>query len=384
MNVLDSAEEVSFRAEVRAWLSENTPAEPRPHIGGPAQRDFDRAWRRRQSDGGWGHIAWPVEYGGRGLALPLQLIWYEECARAHTPDHIDMYFVALQHAGPTLIARGTQAQQSYHLPRILSGESIWCQGFSEPGAGSDLASIRTRGVVEDDAVVVTGQKIWTSFGCHAHYQELLVRTDPQSSRHAGLTWLICDMRTPGIEVRPIRNLVGDDDFCEVFYDDVRIPLANVVGGVGNGWDVAMSTLGFERGTASVPQMMELGRHVEELRELAGRYGAVPGTMERLAFARAEVAALRAMIYLGIARDRQAANPGSQGSLIRLRMTELAQRISRIAMEILGAVGLERGAENGWPRRYLIDFKHTIAGGTSEIQRNIIGERGLGLPRGRKA
>lgn len=382
MNISESAEEASFRAEVRDWLRANVPGERRPEAGGAAQRDFDAAWRARQYAGGWGHIAWPEAYGGRGLPLALQLIWYEEAARAGAPGHVDMFFVALQHAGPTLIARGDEAQKAHHLPRILKGEAIWCQGFSEPGAGSDLAAIRTRGEVDGDSLVVSGQKVWTSFGRHAAYQELLIRTDPGSSRHKGLTWVICPMDIPGIDVRPIKNLAGDDDFCEVFYDEVRIPLANVVGGLGNGWDVAMSTLGFERGAASIPQVMELARDVEGLIDLAHGAGGDAAIPSRLASARADVAAAKSMVYLMIARDAgQAA--GSLGSLVRLYLTELAQRISNIAMDILGVSGLERGAAHGWPRHYLIDLKHTIAGGTSEIQRNIIGERVLALPKGRK-
>jgi alkylation response protein AidB-like acyl-CoA dehydrogenase len=389
MQIVESQQDALFRAELRDWLAANVPATRRPE-GGDAQRDFDVAWRRRQFDGGWGHISWPEAYGGRGLPLARQLIWYEELARAKAPPHIDMFFVALQHAGPTLIAQGNEAQKSYHLPRILSGEDIWCQGFSEPGAGSDLAALRTRGVVDGDCIVVTGQKIWTSFGRYARYQELLIRTDPESSRHKGLSWVICDMQSPGIDVRPIRNLAGDDDFCEVFYDGVRIPIENVVGGLGNGWTVAMSTLGFERGTASVPQFMELARSVEELIALMdSRHGSDRGWASsasdigaRLAAARAHVAALKSMIYLVIARSKDTPGPSSESSMVRLFLTELAQSISNIAMDMLGAESLERNARDAWPRRYLIDLKHTIAGGTSEIQRNIVGERVLGLPRGR--
>ncbi len=389
MKIAESAQDSLFRAELRDWLATNVPVERRPE-GGDVQRDFDVAWRRRQFEGGWGHISWPETYGGRGLPLAHQLIWYEELARARAPRHIDMFFVALQHAGPTLIAQGSEAQKAFHLPQILSGDAIWCQGFSEPGAGSDLAAIRTRGVVDGDSVVVTGQKIWTSFGRYARFQELLIRTDPASSRHKGLSWVICDMQTPGIDVRPIRNLAGDDDFCEVFYDEVRIPLDNIVGGLGNGWTVAMSTLGFERGTASVPQFMELARSVEELIEwMDARHGgkrawAVDASEigARLAAARADVATLKSMIYLVITRGKDTTGPSSEGSMVRLFLTELAQRVSNIAMDMLGPSGLERDVQGGWPRRYLIDLKHTIAGGTSEIQRNIVGERVLGLPRGR--
>jgi alkylation response protein AidB-like acyl-CoA dehydrogenase len=385
MRISESPEDRRFREEAREWLAANVPATRRPADGGDEQRDFDVAWRRRQFEGGWGHIAWPADYGGRGLSLAHQLIWYEECARAKAPGPVDMFFVALQHAGPTLIARGDEQQRDLHLPMILRGEAIWSQGFSEPGAGSDLAAIRTRGVVDGDSLVVTGQKVWTSFGRYARFQELLVRTDSLSARHQGLTFAICDMASRGIDIRPIRNLAGGDDFCEVFYDEVRIPKGNVVGGLGNGWDVALSTLAFERGAASIPQAMELAQSIEELvnyvdaqrADRRPRSSGLSALESRLAAARADAAALKSMIHLVIAQD----HGSSQGSLVRLYLSELAQRVASLAMDVLGAASLERSALGGWPLRYLIAFKHTIAGGTAEIQRNIIGERILGLPRG---
>src|SRR5579875_882482 len=218
-------------------------------------------------DAGWAGIAWPKAYGGRGATLMEQLIWFEEYARADAPD-LSTLFVGLNHDGPTLMACGTEAQKAYHLPRILRGEVVWCQGFSEPNAGSDLAALQTRAVIDGDHLVVTGQKIWTSFGHVAEFQELLVRTDPEAPKHKGITWVICEMNRPGIEIRPIKTLAGNSDFCEVFYDGVRIPLANVVGRLNDGWRVAMATLSFERGTAFVPEQVRLARRVEELAELA--------------------------------------------------------------------------------------------------------------------
>lgn len=381
MRIIETSEEKAFRHEVRDWLEDNVPRTRRPLEGGEAQRDFDVAWRRRQYDGGWGHIAWPKEYGGRGLPVARQLVWYEECARAGAPEHThNVFFVALQHAGPTLIARASEEQKAFHLPLILKGEAIWCQGFSEPGAGSDLAAIRTRGEVDGDAIVVTGQKIWTSYAVHARYQELLVRTEPGSQRHRGLTFVICDMKAPRIEVRPIRNIAGGNDFCEVFYDGARMPLSTVVGGLGNGWDVAMSLLAFERGAASFPVAIETAARVEELIEYventrSGRWRDSEAGA-RLAEARADAAALKAMVHLLIARG----SPAGEGSYVRLFMAELTKRISALAMDLLGADALDRNALGGWPRRYLEDFKTTIAAGTSQIQRNIIGERVLGLPK----
>lgn len=390
MRLLATPAERAFRDEVRGWLVANVPREPRPSEGA-AMRRFDLAWQRTQYDGGWAGLAWPKEHGGRGLSLVQQLIWLEEYVRAGAP-WIGCLFVALNHGGPTLIARGTEAQKAYHLPRILKGESVWCQGFSEPGAGSDLAAVKARGVVEGDHIVVTGQKIWTSFGHVADYQELLVRTDPASTRHRGLSWVICDMRAPGITVTPIVTMAGHVHFCQVFYDAVRIPIANVVGRLNEGWSTAMTTLSFERGTGLVGWQIELSRAVERLIALArtlldgeGQPLIAQGDIaQRLARARAETAALRAMAYEEVSRiDR--GEPGMGGPVGALYYGELAQRVHALALDMLGADALVRaahGAGDDWPTQHLEAFRHTIAGGTSEIRRNIIAERTLGLPRER--
>ncbi|HKY91661.1 MAG TPA: acyl-CoA dehydrogenase family protein, partial [Nevskiaceae bacterium] len=272
MNLDFTPAERAFREEVRRWLDANVPTEPRPHEG-PAMLAFDRAWRKKQHAAGWAGLAWPKAYGGRGLTLIEQLIWFEEYAAAGGP-YIGAFYVAVNHGGPTLIALGTEAQKTFHLPRILSGDSVWCQGFSEPGAGSDLAGLRCKGVVDGDELVVTGQKIWTSFAQYADYQELLIRTEPGSQRHKGLTWVICDMKSPGLTVRPIRCMDGTPHFCEVFYDEVRIPLSNVVGGLHDGWATAMATLGFERGTGMLADQIELSRTVDRLVALARHTGQI--------------------------------------------------------------------------------------------------------------
>ncbi len=300
MDLAFSAEDVEFRTEVRTWLAEHVPKQRRPRLG-LAAREYDLAWQREQYDAGWAGVSWPVEYGGRDLPLTRQLIWYEEYARTGLRP-IDTRFVGLAHAGPTLMARATDEQRAYHLPRILRGDVVWCQGFSEPEAGSDLASLRTRAVVDGDQLVVTGQKIWTSFADVADWQELLVRTNTDVPKHKGITWVICDMRSPGIDIRPIRTIEGGADFNEVFYDEVRIPLVNVVGGVDNGWSVAMSTLSFERGTAFTTSQVQLASSIESLIELArsrtsinGRPVITDGALaDRLARARADCAALRAL------------------------------------------------------------------------------------------
>jgi alkylation response protein AidB-like acyl-CoA dehydrogenase len=389
MKIEISPGDARFREEVRGWLRDNVPSEPRPP-GGKPQRDYDVAWRRRQYEGGYAHISWPKEYGGLGLPVSRQLIWYEEYARAGGPSPLDVFFVALNHAGPTLIARGDEAQKAFHLPKILTGESVWCQGFSEPSAGSDLAGLRTRAVVDGDDLVVTGQKIWTTYGHLADYQELLVRTDPDAPKHKGISWVVAKMGAPGMDIRTIRNIAGEDHFCEVFYDEVRIPLSNVVGGLNNGWSVAISTLAFERGTASIPHLIELATLTEHLIELAKtrpgwdgrpaiRDEAVAAELARL---RADVAALRSMAYMAISRVQRSNSPGPDGSIVRLQLSLLVQRIAALSMDVLGPSGLELSDLGGWTHEYLVAFKHTIAGGTAEIQRNIIGERMLGLPRSR--
>jgi alkylation response protein AidB-like acyl-CoA dehydrogenase len=372
MQISFSPDDQAFRRTAREWLVANVPGKPPPHSGRPA-RDFALAWLARCHSGGWSGIGWPEEYGGRGLSPERLIIWYEEYARARAPSVLDCSFVALNHAGPTLIACGSDQQKAFHLPRILAGESIWCQGFSEPGSGSDLASLSATGRVDGDHLVVNGQKIWTSFADIADYQELLIRTEPGSKRHHGLSWVICDMKSEGITVRPIDNMAGAAHFAEVFYDDVRIPLSNVVGDLNDGWRVAMNTLAFERKTAAIGLQLELSVKVEDLIALA----AAPrgsATAERLATQRAEAAALRAMTYRTLLRE-----PATQsdGSLVRLCFAELAQRVHRTAMDILGPDAL---LESPWTHDYLESYSETIAGGTAEIQRNIIAERILGLPR----
>lgn len=366
-------DDLAFRQSARDWLAANVPANPAPHDGSPA-RDHALTWLRTRHQGGWAGIGWPAEYGGVELPPERLVIWYEEYARASAPSLLDPTFVSLNHAGPTLIACGTPEQKAFHLPKILSGEVLWCQGFSEPEAGSDLASLRTTAVVEGDDLVINGQKIWSSYADIADYQELLVRSDPRSQRHSGLSWVICDMCSPGITVRPIRNMAGATHFAEVFYDNVRVPLANVVGALHDGWNVAMTTLGFERKTAAMGLQLELSVKVEKLIAIARPR---PGSAlaEKLGILRAEVAGLRALTWRTQFREPATA---FDGSLVRLTFAELSQRLHRIAMDILGPGMLEQG---GWTHDYLESYSETIAGGTAEIQRNIIGERILGLPRG---
>jgi alkylation response protein AidB-like acyl-CoA dehydrogenase len=367
----------TFRREARAWLETNAPREPSPEDG-PASRDYVLAWQREQARGGWAGINWPKDVGGRGLSVLEQIVWFEEYARAGAPSPLNASFVALNHAGPTLIACGSSEQKAFHLPKILAGEVIWCQGFSEPGAGSDLASVRTRGRVEGDTLIIEGHKIWSSFADIADWQELLIRTDPSAKTSAALTWVICPMNLPGITVRPIRTMAGPRKYCEVFYDSVRVPLSNVVGGVNNGWATAMSTLSFERGTAGLALLIGLTIKVEQL--LAACPASRAEMRQRLGRLRAEGQSIRAMTYR-FALDAENSVPDASGSMIRLSFAELSQRVTAAAIDLYGIDAPEVAGMHGWGHDYLDAFSETIAGGTAEIQRNIIAERVLGLPKG---
>ena len=385
MDLHFSREDMTFRDQARTWLRNNLIRERRPHSG-EAMRSFDLAWQRRQFEGGWAGVSWPTEYGGLGLSLTRQLIWHEEYARADAPDN-HLCFVALNHAGPTLIASGSEDQKRFHLPKILKGEVIWCQGFSEPNSGSDLASLRTQARIEGDHLVVNGSKIWTSHGHLSDWQELLVRTDPAAPKHKGISWVICDMKSPGITLRPIEIMTSPNQvhFVQCFYDDVRIPIGNIVGQINDGWNVAMSTLGFERGTAQIRDQIRYAYLVEKMiREAQKRFGSDSPLSNdeigaRLAQLRADMAAARAMTYMVMSRA-QAGIQDSQSSLMRAMVGETQQRARRLALDILGPYALENPDDDDWVYFYLRSFSITIAAGTAQIQRNIIGERVLGLPR----
>jgi alkylation response protein AidB-like acyl-CoA dehydrogenase len=374
MELLHDEALAEFRQRARGWLEANAPGGPRP-TDDAAARAFDCEWQRRQYEGGWAGVAWPKEYGGQGLSPLRQMIWYEELVRAGAPS-MGSFTVALGHAGPTIIARGTPEQQAEYLPRILRGETPWCQGFSEPGSGSDLASLRTRAVIDGDDLVINGSKIWTSFAHLADYQELLVRTDPDAPKHKGISWVIVPMDAPGLTVRRIRTIDGHAHFCECFYDDVRVPLANVVGELNDGWRVAMSTLSFERGMGYLASRLTVINEVDELIELARGRGLLEdsGIAAELALVKAEASAVHALGYDGVSST---ARPELVAAVNQVFNGELGKRLDRLATDILGADGLERGR---WTTAYLGSFPQTIAGGSKDIQKNILGERVLGLPR----
>jgi alkylation response protein AidB-like acyl-CoA dehydrogenase len=366
-----------FRRAAREWLEAHVPSEAPPEDGS-ASRTFALAWQKAQAQGGWAGLAWPQQLGGRGLSVMEQIIWFEEYARAGAPSPLNASFVGLNHAGPTLIACGSEEQKAFHLPKILAGEVIWCQGFSEPSAGSDLASLKTRGRIEGDNLVIDGHKIWSSFADIADWQELLIRTEPRAKNSAALSWVICPMSAAGITVRPIRTMAGPHKYCEVFYDAVRVPLSNVVGGLHNGWATAMSTLSFERGTAALALL--IGLTLKAARLLADCPRERPEMRRRLARLLAEGASIRATTYR-FALDSENAVPDASGSIIRLSFAEFAQRLTAAAIDLYGIDAPEVTGAHGWGHDYLDAFSETIAGGTAEVQRNIIAERVLGLPKG---
>jgi alkylation response protein AidB-like acyl-CoA dehydrogenase len=379
MELAVSIEDRAFREELRSWLAANAPP-PMPTEVGSALRERDLAWQRALYDAGYAGISWPLEYGGRGLSLSQQMIWYEETARAGI-SHVNSLFVGLSHAGPTIIACGTDEQKARWLPPILRGETIWCQGFSEPGAGSDLAALQTRAERDGDDLVLNGVKIWTSYAQVADLQEMLVRTNADGPKHQGITWLVCDMRQPGIEIRPIRTLVRESHFCEVHYHDARVPLTNVVGDLDDGWRVARATLAYEHGIANLGQQVRLTETVERIVATARAHGVDDELWARIADARADVAALRAMTYTMVSRIAREAQPGPEGSLVKLQYGDVSQRVHALGLEVLGVEGLRFVPDDhALSHGYLASLAATIGGGTSEIQRTIVAERLLALPR----
>jgi alkylation response protein AidB-like acyl-CoA dehydrogenase len=391
---LPTASDEQFRAELREWFADALAAQGRPPTehDWAARRAYDASWQRRLHDGGYAGLNWPAEFGGRAAPLGHQLVYFEEYARAGAPPPGTM-FVGTRHAGPTLIAEGTDAQRRAHLPRILTGEDVWCQGFSEPEAGSDLASLRTLAVRDGDDYVVTGHKIWSTRAQVADWCELLVRTDPEAPKHQGISWLILDMRSPGIDVRPLRTIDDDDHFCEVYLDQVRVPVANRVGAENDGWRVTNVTLRFERGTAFASHTIEMRETLHALVRLAKvrRDGAGvawddAGLRRDVGTMAAEVSALWRLTQLSIAELERTGIPPAYGSAIKLRYSELVQDIADLFVRIAGRPAIGGAAVHGVDTSvvthdYLWWLHTTIAAGTSQIQRNVIAERILGLPKG---
>ncbi len=388
-----SPEDEKFRRELRAWLASEVPR----HGAAPAMHDFparranDTRWQRKLFDAGYAGLHWPSEYGGRNLSLTQQLIYHEDVARAGAPD-IGMNFVGLMHGGPTLIVEGSAQQKAQHLPAILRGAEVWCQGFSEPSAGSDLASLRTRAVRDGDHYVVSGQKIWTSYAHQADYCELLVRTDPEAPKHKGISWLILPMRLPGIEVRPLKTLTGEGEFSEVFLESVRVPIENRVGSENDGWRVTNVTLRFERGTAFSGRIYQLQATLWALRRAADRITRRDARSWDDAHLRreagklqAELDALSAMLKLAISEAESTGVPGLGSSALKLAFTHVYQGIADLGERVLGRAGLSMADFHDTPvkqlaMRFFFSLSIAIAAGSSQIQRNIIAERMQGLPK----
>ncbi|HYY74602.1 MAG TPA: acyl-CoA dehydrogenase family protein, partial [Solirubrobacterales bacterium] len=312
MDLTLTAEEQAFQDEVRGWLAENHPG-PTPTGGDQARFEFEREWQRKLHAAGWAGISWPKEYGGRGATLVEQAIFSEEMARAKAPRPANV--LGLVMGGPVVIAHGTEEQKERFLEPILSGEEIWCQGFSEPESGSDLASLKTKAVRENGAWRVSGQKVWTTFAHEAKWCMLLARSDPDAPKHKGLTYFICDMEQDGIEVRPLRQITGEAEFNEIFLDGAEVPEENVVGGEGNGWNVAITTLMHERAGLGAASAITLRRDLDELVELINQRGLAddPVTRQRVAELEIAVEALRLGALRALTGQMKVGVPGPEGS-----------------------------------------------------------------------
>ena len=386
MDFRDTPEQAAFRDEVRAWLDEHLPDELRGHRGGGARFDGPeiRRWSRALHDGGWVGISWPAEYGGRGLSPRFQAIYLEEEARAEAPPHVGV--IGLGMAGPTIISRGTDAQKARYLEPLLAADEIWCQGFSEPGAGSDLAGVRTSARLDGDRFVLDGQKVWSSYAHIADFCILVARSDPDSQRHAGLTYLIVDMHAPGVEVRPLTQITGEPEFNEIFLSGVEVPVENVIGEIGGGWDVAMTTLLHERGTLAFALVARLEVQVKKLVALVADRGATATQREAVAREWSQLQALRWTAYRSLSALERTGLPGPEGSILKLQWSEANQRVTKLALDLLGpdAQLLPGNApyDGYWTIQQLRSRGNTIEAGTSEILRNIVAERVLGLPRSR--
>ncbi|MEU1553880.1 acyl-CoA dehydrogenase family protein [Streptomyces scabiei] len=376
MDLAYSPAEEEFRARLREWLAKTLPAlPPKPSPDDwPGRRAYDLGWQRTLYDAGYADVHWDA-------SPTTRLIFLEETEKAGAP-YVGAGFVGLLHAGPTIAAEGTAGQRARWLPPILRGEEVWCQGFSEPDAGSDLAALRTRARRDGDTYVVSGSKIWTSHAEVADWCELLVRTDPGAPKHRGITWLAMPMDAPGVTVRPLRTLAGSTEFAEVFLDEVRVPVANRVGEENDGWRVTMVTLSFERGTAFVGEVVACRRVLGEIAREARENGRWDDSSVRRRLGRlnAEFRALWRLTQWNVSEAEASGGvPGVGGSVFKLRYSRARQELFDAAGEVLGAGAVDLGRP--WVLDRLGSLSYTIAAGTSEIQRNIVGERILGLPKG---
>jgi alkylation response protein AidB-like acyl-CoA dehydrogenase len=371
-----SPSEEAFRDELRAWLIGNHPG--REPDGDRAGFEFRRGWQRRLHESGWAGVSWPREYGGRGATLVEQAIYNEEFVRAQAPSAANVLGLAM--GGPTVIAHGTEEQKLRYLEPILSASEIWCQGFSEPGSGSDLASVKTRGVRDGDGWVVTGQKVWTTLAQHAKWCMLVARTDPDAPKHQGLTYFLMDMEQDGVQVRPLRQITGEAEFNELFIEEARVPDENIVGGEGNGWAVAITTLMHERATLAFGLQIAVKLALRELMGLVRESGATgdPLVRDRLAQLYIEAEVLRLNAYRGLSAIMRDGVPGPEGSLGKWQWAEVNQALTELAMDLRGPRAVLQ--DDTWTFRFLRARANSIEGGTTEILKNIVAERVLGLPR----
>jgi alkylation response protein AidB-like acyl-CoA dehydrogenase len=390
MDLTLSPSEESFRDEVRGWLEANHPG-PEPEGSLDEVMDFRREWQLQLHAAGWAGISWPKEYGGRGSTLIEQAIFVGESARQEAPSPANVLGLAM--GGPVVIAHGSEEQKQRYLEPILTGNEIWCQGFSEPESGSDLASLKTRAVKDGDEWVVSGQKVWTTFAQYAKWCMLVARTDPDAPKHKGLTYFLMDMEQEGVETKPLVQITGEGEFNEVFMEEARIPEANVVGGVGNGWGVAITTLMNERAGLAFGAIAQIQNSLSRLARLATEVRLGGGTAaddsyyrQRIAQLHIEAETMRLNAYRGLTKTMQSGIPGPEGSLGKWQWADINQDLTELALEIEGAYApLGRGSEhavaNGaWQYGFLRSRANSIEGGTTDILKNIIAERVLGLPR----
>jgi alkylation response protein AidB-like acyl-CoA dehydrogenase len=396
MHFRDTPQAAALREEIRAWLRDNLPAGWGSTVHEPEDENerarFRLEWERRLYQGGWSGVAWPREYGGRGLTQIEYGVFLEEMARADAPEGLNI--IGRNLAGPVIMAHGTAKQKERFIPAILKADEVWCQGFSEPDSGSDLASVRTRIVRDGDHFVINGQKIWTSFAQFSQWCFLLGRTDPDAVKHKGLSFVLIDMRTPGITIRPLVQITGETEFNEVFFDNVRVPVENLVGELNQGWRIAMSTLRFERGPEeAMPRQVRFKRDLDRIIEVARRTTRDGRTLAKDAVMRQKIAASHIELELvrlnGLraqARVAKGQDLGAAASTTKLYWSHMAQRLAETAMELGGEGGAlmpgDPAAAGGglFALRFLQSRAMTIYSGTSEIQRNIIAEQMLGLPK----
>jgi alkylation response protein AidB-like acyl-CoA dehydrogenase len=376
MDLTFSETEAAFRDELRAWFDTNDPGPA------PAAEDANYAWRRdwqrRLAEGGWAGVHWPREYGGRGATLTQSAIFFEELGRARAPLPANVLGLLL--AGPTIMTWGTDEQKERYLTPILTAEEVWCQGFSEPDAGSDLAALKTRAVRDGDDWLLTGQKVWTSGAQHSKWCMMVARTDQDVSKHKGLTYFIMDMDQPGVQVRPLVQITGEPEFNELFLEEARVPAENVLGGVGNGWKVALTTLMNERSGLAFFLQVRLRQLLDELVEEAAGRGLLddPVVADKLGRLHLKAEILRLTAYRGLTTIEKYGTPGPEGSLTKWMWSETNQELVQLAADLLGPDALTAG--NRWAYELLRARGNSIEGGTTEILKNIVAERVLGLPR----